>query len=225
MATSSGSAGYHARFLRSLVAKDLADKAREAKRRAQKARDGDSVSGSSANAPSPSLLHSPTNLIPSYHPPAIPPGLQQFASVDQHNGAMTTSPNTGDTPNPFVIPPGQNPYATTVSNGPAMVPDTPMSRTSGHDMQFTNALTTPMQLSEQQFQFSYSRPQHPPHNGNTGLANALDFQQYAPNSPWDPSNSSLEAFGPPDSQLLNGVSDADINYWRHMFVSLGFNSG
>jgi hypothetical protein len=40
MATSSGSAGYHAPFLRSLVAKDLSDKAREARRRTHRSRDG-----------------------------------------------------------------------------------------------------------------------------------------------------------------------------------------
>lgn len=233
MATSSGSAGYHARFLRSLVAKDLADKAREAKRRAHKSRDGESVSGSSANAPSPSLLPSPTNIIPSYHPPAPPQAMQnQYNGGEQHNGAAVTSPSATDTPNPFVIPSGQNPYSQG-SSAQAMIGDSSLngnggnSSGGGQDMQasFTNALSAPMHLQDQSFQFSnYSRPQQG--SGGPGLSNALDFQQYAPNSPWDPSNPSLaDAFGQPEYQQLNGVSDADINYWRHMFVNLGFNSG
>jgi hypothetical protein len=223
MATSSGSAGYHARFLRSLVAKDLADKAREAKRRAHKFRDGDSVSGSSANAPSPSLLPSPTNIIPSYHPPAPPQALQtQYNIADPHNG-VATSPASGDTPNPFIIPSGQQGSYGSSGNGGPMLGDANMSgnngAAAGQDMQssFTNALMQPMQPENQSFQFSnYPRPQ----------GDALGFQQYNPNSPWDPQNPSLaDAFGQPEYQQLNGVSDADINYWRHMFVNLGFNSG
>lgn len=228
MATSSGSAGYHARFLRSLVAKDLADKAREAKRRAHKARDGESVSGSSANAPSPSLLPSPTNIIPSYHPPAPPQALQtQYnggGPGDQQNG-VATSPAAGDTPNPFVLPSGQQGYSssTAAGAGGSMLTDATMpGNNPGQDMQssFTSALTAPMHLQDQSFQFSnYPRPQN-------GVSDALGFQQYTPNSPWDPQNPSLaDAFGQPEYQQLNGVSDADINYWRHMFVNLGFNSG
>lgn len=224
MATSSGSAGYHARFLRSLVAKDLADKAREAKRRAHKARDGESVSGSSANAPSPSLLPSPTNIIPSYHPPGPPQALQtQFApGTDQQNG-VAASPSAGDTPNPFIMSQAQQgAYGPATSSGPMLTDGTIPGAPPGQDMQssFTSALTAPMQLQDQSFQFSnYPRPQN-------GVSDALGFQQYAPNSPWDPQNPSLaDAFGQPEYQQLNGVSDADINYWRHMFVNLGFNSG
>lgn len=220
MATSSGSAGYHARFLRSLVAKDLADKAREARRRAHRSRDGDSVSGSSANAPSPSLLPSPTNIIPSYHPPGPTQALQPPYNVaDPHNG-VAASPTSGDTPNPFVITTGQQGSFGSSGQGGAMIGDGNMPAnggSAGQDMQssFTNALMQPMQPENQSFQFSnYPRPQD---------SGALGFQQY---SPWDPQNPSLaDPFGQPEYQQLNGVSDADINYWRHMFVNLGFNSG
>jgi hypothetical protein len=231
MATSSGSAGYHARFLRSLVAKDLSDKAREARRRAHKSRDGESVSGSSNNAPSPSLLPSPTNIIPSYHPPAHPQALHtQYNIADPHNG-VATSP-ASDTPNPFVTPSGQQgTFASSGQGGTAIMTDgNNMPGSAGgagglagqQDMHssFTNALMQPIQAENQSFQFSnYPRP--PPQGGD-----ALGFQQYNPSSPWDSQNPSLaDAFGQPEYQQLNGVSDADINYWRHMFVNLGFNSG
>lgn len=220
MATSSGSAGYHARFLRSLVAKDLADKAREVKRRAHKTRDGESVSGSSANAPSPSLLPSPTNIIPSYHPPAPPQVLQtQYAPPPgDPASSLAPSPAPGETSNSYVI----GPYGAPPSSGPMMNDGNMLNGPAAQDMQtsFTSALTAPMQLQDQSFQFSnYPRSQN-------GVSDALGFQQYAPNSPWDAQNPSLsDAFGQPEYQQLNGVSDADINYWRHMFVNLGFNSG
>ncbi|KAF8333940.1 fungal-specific transcription factor domain-containing protein [Cantharellus anzutake] len=93
MASSSGSAGYHARFLRSLVAKDLSDKQRAAERRAHKHRDADSTSSSSQHAASPSLLPSPTNAIPSYHPPQHIPRhsfqwTQRLLPIQSHRRSM-----------------------------------------------------------------------------------------------------------------------------------------
>jgi hypothetical protein len=205
MATSSGSAGYHARFLRSLVAKDLADKAREAKRRAHKMRDGESVSGSSINAGSPSLLPSPTNAIPMYHPPAP---LQHAGG--EPNGALQSATLSGHNQNPFVTGQPDGGYHT---SGGQMLSE---SAERHDDHAFTAALVG--NLAEGPFAFpSYPHPSHEAPNGGT-----LNFEPYAANS-WDAQNPSMaDALGQPEYQQLNGVSDADINYWRHMFVNLGF---
>ncbi|KAF8610559.1 hypothetical protein BDV93DRAFT_530461 [Ceratobasidium sp. AG-I] len=73
-ASSSGSAAYHARFLRSLVAKDMATKARQAARDRKVKDNSDAMStgGTSQGTPSqasPSYTGELSNAPPSYHPP------------------------------------------------------------------------------------------------------------------------------------------------------------
>lgn len=207
MASSSGSAGYHARFLRSLVAKDLADKQRAAERRAHK-HHPESSSSPSHHSASPSLLPSPTNAIPSYHPPHQ----NQFPT---DSGSLSSPVNSSDVTGPptaFSLAhsmPGANNYGL-------------VSDSQNSDMQFQQALGAPMQLQDQTFQFSsYARPQQ---NGNSS-GGTLDFRTYQSGSPWAQAPSLTDPFGQPEYQHLNGVSDADIHYWRHMFVNLGFGNG
>jgi len=218
MASSSGSAGYHARFLRSLVAKDLADKQRAAERRAHKHRDAESSNSPSQNPASPSLLPSPTNAIPSYHPPQHIPPTQFPTDSSIASGSLSSPVNGSDVAGPptaFSLAqsmPGAHTFG--------LMPDSQNS-----DMQFQQALGAPMQMQDQTFQFSsYARPQQ---NGTPGGGGgALDFRTYQPGSSWPQTPASLtDPFGQPEYQHLNGVSDADIHYWRHMFVNLGFGNG
>ncbi|KAG8692077.1 hypothetical protein FRC08_010027, partial [Ceratobasidium sp. 394] len=85
-ASSSGSAAYHARFLRSLVAKDMATKVRQAARdRKVKDTDAMSTGGTSHGTPSqasPSYTGEPGNAPPSYHPP-LAPGTHPSAVMQQ----------------------------------------------------------------------------------------------------------------------------------------------
>jgi hypothetical protein len=217
MASSSGSAGYHARFLRSLVAKDLADKARAAERRASKARDVES-NNSSINASSPSLLPSPSNVIPSYHPPAHPSVLQaQFHSADV---GSTTPSMSSPTEAASSVQFSHSRNAPDSYGNMKVEVQTP-------DITFQSPLTAQIPVREHSFQFSspYSGARTPGGSHQNG-GGSVEFRQYPPNSSWDQQNPSLaDTFGQPEYQQLNGVSDADINYWRHMFVNLGFGTG
>ncbi|CAE6521010.1 unnamed protein product [Rhizoctonia solani] len=214
-ASSSGSAAYHARFLRSLVAKDMATKARQSTRERKPKDNSDamSVGGTSQGTPSqasPSYTGDPANAPPSYHPPLVP-GTQPSAMLP-----VQTPPAVGGAgmPNSNGLMYHQQPngisYADEMFPFPSS-PHLPMHPTIPQQMNehnqempqqhaFGNGMQMQHQQPHQQMMPQHQQHQQQQHQGNN--------QQYAHNM-----------YG--NMQTATATA-SDQHYWRNMFIELGF---
>ncbi|KAF8758696.1 Fungal specific transcription factor domain [Rhizoctonia solani] len=214
-ASSSGSAAYHARFLRSLVAKDMATKARQSARERKPKDNSDamSVGGTSQGTPSqasPSYTGDPVNAPPSYHPPLVP-GTQPSAMLP-----VQTPPAVGGAgmPNSNGLmyqqqPNGMVPYTDDIFPFPSS-PHLPMHPAMPHqmnehnqEMQQQHPYGNGMQMQHQQ-PHQQMMPQHQPHQPQHQANN----QQYAHN-----------VYG---NMQTAAATASDQHYWRNMFIELGF---
>ncbi|KAJ1309932.1 hypothetical protein OPQ81_006691 [Rhizoctonia solani] len=213
-ASSSGSAAYHARFLRSLVAKDMATKARQSARERKPKDNSDamSVGGTSQGTPSqasPSYTGDPTNAPPSYHPP-LAPGTQPStmlpvqtppavggAGMPNSNGLMYQQQPGGMVPyTDDMFPFPSSPHLPMHPSMPQQVND------HNQEMQQQHAFGNGMQMQHQQphQQMMSQHHQHQQHQGNN--------QQYAHNM-----------YG---NMQTTAATASDQHYWRNMFIELGF---
>ncbi|ELU44657.1 hypothetical protein AG1IA_01288 [Rhizoctonia solani AG-1 IA] len=212
-ASSSGSAAYHARFLRSLVAKDMATKARQSARERKPKDNSDamSVGGTSQGTPSqasPSYTGDPVNAPPSYHPPLVP-GTQPSAMLP-----VQTPPAVGGAgmPNSNGLmyqqqPNGMVPYTDDIFPFPSS-PHLPMHPAMPHqmnehnqEMQQQHPYGNGMQMQHQQ-PHQQMMPQHQPHQPQHQANN----QQYAHN-----------VYG---NMQTAAATASDQHYWRNMFIEL-----
>ncbi|KAH7340719.1 fungal-specific transcription factor domain-containing protein [Rhizoctonia solani] len=214
-ASSSGPAAYHARFLRSLVAKDMATKARQSvrERKPKDNSDAMSVGGTSQGTPSqasPSYTGDPGNAPPSYHPP-LAPGTQPSAMLP-----VQTPPAVGGAgmPNSNGLmyqqqPNGMVPYTDDMFPFPSsphlpMHPAMPQQMNEhNQDMQQQHGFGNGMQMQHQQ-PHQQMLSQHQQHQQQHQANN----QQYAHNM-----------YG---NMQTTAATASDQHYWRNMFIELGF---
>ncbi|EUC62088.1 priB protein [Rhizoctonia solani AG-3 Rhs1AP] len=214
-ASSSGSAAYHARFLRSLVAKDMASKARQSTRERKPKDNSDamSVGGTSQGTPSqasPSYTGDPVNAPPSYHPPLVP-GTQPSTMLP-----VQTPPAVGGAgmPNSNGLmyqqqPGGMVPYTDDMFPFPSsphlpMHPAIPQQMNEhNQEMQHQQAFGNGMQMQHQQ-----PHPQMLPHHQQHQHQHQSNNPQYAHNM-----------YG--NMQTATATA-SDQHYWRNMFIELGF---
>ncbi|CAE6496341.1 unnamed protein product [Rhizoctonia solani] len=213
-ASSSGPAAYHARFLRSLVAKDMATKARQSvrERKPKDNSDAMSVGGTSQGTPSqasPSYTGDPSNAPPSYHPP-LAPGTQPSAMLPAQ-----TPPAVGGAgmPNSNGLmyqqqPNGMVPYTDDMFPFPSpdhlpIHPAMPQQMNEhNQDMQQQHGFGNGMQMQHQQ-SHQQMLSQHQQHQQQHQANN----QQYAHNM---------------YNMQTTAATASDQHYWRNMFIELGF---
>ncbi|CUA75048.1 Protein priB [Lentinula edodes] [Rhizoctonia solani] len=211
-ASSSGSAAYHARFLRSLVAKDMATKARQSARKPKDNSDAMSVGGTSQGTPSqasPSYTGDPVNAPPSYHPPLVPgtqpsamlpvqtPPAVGGAGMPNGNGLMYQQQSNG------MVPYSDDMFPFPSSPHLPMHPTVPQqmnehSQEMHHQQSFGNGMQMQHQQPHPQVLSHHQQHQHQ-HQSNP---------QYAHNM-----------YG---NMQTAAATASDQHYWRNMFIELGF---
>ncbi|KAG8745331.1 hypothetical protein FRC10_008348 [Ceratobasidium sp. 414] len=228
-ASSSGSAAYHARFLRSLVAKDMATKVRQAARDRKVKDNSDAMStgGTSHGTPSqasPSYTGEPGNAPPSYHPP-LAPGTHPSAVMQQTpggangNGGGAGMPNSNglmyQQPNAMV-----GGYSEDIFPFPSSphLPMHPQMNEHGQEM------APPQQQQQQQQQQAHPHPyggggmqmQHQQAHQQMMSHQQQQQQQQQHHQPNNQQYSHM--YGMPTA----AATASDQHYWRNMFIELGF---
>lgn len=214
-ASSSGSAAYHARFLRSLVAKDMATKARQAvrERKVKDNSDAMSVGGTSQGTPSqasPSYTGEPSNAPPSYHPPLAPgalpvqtPPAVGGAGMPNGNGLMyQQQPMYTDDMFPFP----SSPHLPVHPAAPQQVNE------HNQEMQQQHPYVNGMQMQQQSHQQSHQQmmSQHQQHQ-----------QQQQQQQQQHQGNNQQYAHNMYANMQTTAATASDQHYWRNMFIELG----
>lgn len=219
-ASSSGSAAYHARFLRSLVAKDMATKARQAARDRKVKDNSDAMStgGTSHGTPSqasPSYTGEASNATPSYHPPLVP-GAHPSAMVQ-----VQTPPAVGGAG----MPNGNGLMYQQQSNGMAGYSDDIFPFPSSPHLPMHPAM--PQQMNEHSHEM---QQQHPYVNGNMQMQHPQPHQQMLPPHQPQQQQQQPQQLHQANNQPYNHMygtmqtstaTASDQHYWRNMFIELG----
>ncbi|QRW00587.1 Fungal specific transcription factor domain [Ceratobasidium sp. AG-Ba] len=225
-ALSSSSASYHARFLRSLVAKDMATKARQVARDRKVKDNSDAMStgGTSQGTPnhsSPSYLADVSNATPSYHPPLAPGAMNQAQQAQQaHNGTNGTNgagmsmPNGNTNGSMYQPQPnGMVGYSTDDIFPFPSSPHLPMHpQMNEHGQEIPQA----QQQQQQQHQYGPGMMQH--HQAHHQMIQQQQQQQQQHQHHHHQTNNQFQGY----SMVTATSTPSDQQYWRNMFMDLGF---